>query len=70
MPSETLQKDFIWKALHEGWTVKKECENTFKFVRAHNGRTDEFTIQGFLGSFLQRCLGQKENSTPARDGSA
>lgn len=58
MPNEELQKDFIWKALHEGWTVKKESEapNTFKFIKAHNGQTQEFTLSGFLEKFLARCL--------------
>lgn len=57
MSSEDLQKDFIWKALHEGWSVQKVTENTFKFSKNHGGHVSEFTLQGFLREFLVSCLG-------------
>ena len=59
MNDASLQKEFVWKALHEGWSVKKVADNSFKFTKAHNGQLQEFTYEGFLRNFLQTCLMSK-----------
>jgi hypothetical protein len=48
------KKDFIWNALEGGWTIKKK-EDSYIFLKDHEGKKEVFT-ESYLRAFIVQNL--------------
>lgn len=58
-PVQMQKMKFIFNALNNGWTIKKE-KNEFIFTKPHEGKKEVF-LDTYLLTFVEGCLDKKIN---------
>lgn len=54
MDSDSIKKDFIYKAIEDGWMVKK-INNKFCFMKKHQNKKEYFD-ESFLNDFIMKYI--------------